>query len=166
MSRALFCLMSGCSKTDPLLLELSRERNRVLWENGSRSWERSLRCGRNGPVGTEVNAAGRQEALRSHGSSTMQPRRGPRRSGPSRRSPRASRGAELLVRSQRACGAEPRWGGAGRAAARGKDQFGKEGIQWEGPHVEQRQKVELPFHVPLHCSDGKVKSRVDGGRRF
>ena len=61
------------------------------------------------------------------------------------------------------CGTELCWSSAGRTAACGmstQDQFGKDGILWEGPHVEEGQMMtvkEIKHHglttalIPLHC---------------
>lgn len=168
--------MSSCSKRDPLLPELSRDRRRVLCESGvtewklpcSWSWERSANCGRNGPAGAEVNAAGGQEALGAQEGSSMQPR-SPQRSGPSPGIARTGAPCEDME--------EPRCGAA-------LERCWASCSQWEtrsgkGPHVEQGQSdpkgaedgsimgwPELLFPVSLCGSGGGVRSRWMGEVAF
>lgn len=58
-------------------------------------------------------------------------------------SPRASRGAELPVRTRKSRGAEPRWDGAGRAAASGKPVQGRDPTWSRGRATLKEQKMEV-----------------------
>lgn len=57
--------------------------------------------------------------------------------------PRASRGPELPVRTWRSRGAEPRWNGAGRAAASGKPVQGRDPTWSRGRATLKEQKMEV-----------------------